>query len=779
MKIIVVGNYPPRQCGIATFTQNLTNAIQSANNIQAKERVEIEIAAMNDGMAYDYPPEVRLEIQQDRLSDYNRAAQYINRRANVCVLQHEYGIFGGECGSHLLHLVEQLQVPLVVTLHTVLKQPSVLQTQIVQKIARKAYRLVVMSEKARQFLIEIYNIPGHKIGIIEHGVPDFDIPNRTEARRKISFEKQQLLFTFGLLGRGKGIETVIRALPKVVEKHPEVRYLLLGKTHPNVIRHEGEAYRESLVAMAESLGVADNLLMRDDFVSDRELLDYLVAADAYIIPYLQEAQITSGTLSYAVGAGAMVVSTPFWHAQELLADERGVHFDFGNAEQLSEKLLQLLDHPDQMKQHRKNAAAYGKTLKWREKGTEYLSLFVEAIQKHSIVKTNGTKRPAFRLPAANFQHLQRLTDSTGILQHAKYSIPNFHEGYCLDDNARTLLVACMAMRQGHREVKTLIPNYLGYLYYMQRPDGLFKNFLSYDRRFLDEVGTEDAFGRTIWALGYALAYPPEQASTLLVREMFDRAFQNIAPLKAPRAQAYCILGLSHYLEAHPNEEHIRTTIQQLTDHLVRLYHCCTDENWQWFEESLTYNNALLPLALFRSLVHRNDPAVRKVAETATQFLEKLTLSEGYLRPIGCHSFYKKGSTPCYFDQQPIDSMAMVLLCRAAYEVTQEEHYFEKAILCHRWFLGANDLQLPMYNPKNGGCYDGLMEHGVNQNQGAESTLAYWLSHLTVAELLQQRKPETAAKPDAKIKHLSQRQTDGEGMQVLPSSANVSVALKSQ
>lgn len=773
MNIIILGNYPPRQCGIGTFTQNLSNAIKAAGQLHKKDAMEVRIMAMNDGITYAYPPEVQYEIQQDNVMEYWQAAQQINDWADVCILQHEYGIFGGECGNYILNLVEQLNVPLIVTLHTVLKEPGAMQSNIIRTLARKAYRLVVMSEKAREFLTEIYKISSYKISIIEHGVPDFTIPDRDAARRAIHYETEKLLLTFGLLGRGKGIETVIRALPDIVKSHPDARYLVLGKTHPNVVRHEGEAYRESLMQLAEKLGVGEHLILQDDFVTDQELLNYLVAADAYILPYLNEAQITSGTLAYAVGAGAMIVATPFWHAQELLSEGRGILFDFENSEQLATQVNYLLDHPDKIKSYRQKTAQYGRSLKWQEKGKEYVSLLHEAIQKQQNTKTNGHK--PFRLPAVNFQHMRRLSDATGILQHAKYSVPNFHEGYCLDDNARALLVASMAVQQGHHELKKLVPNYLSYINYMQRPDGLFRNFLSYDRHFLDEIGTEDAFGRTIWALGYALAYPPEREYIPLLQELFDKAFPHISSLRSPRAQAYCILGLSYYIEHNPESKILQTTMEQLTDHLIQLYYKCTDQHWQWFEEILAYGNAFLPMALFASLKVRENSEVLQVAMTATQFLEKITLHHyGYLRPIGCQSFYKKGHVVCYFDQQPIDAMAMVLLYSSAYDITKEKYYYEKALRCYEWFLGKNDLQLPLYNAQNGGCYDGLTEQGVNQNQGAESTLAYWLAHLHIMELLQKHK-NIPNKKDRKLQHASQQQTDILINHLLPNSGNSSLA----
>lgn len=738
MKLIVIGNYPPRQCGISTFTQNLVQSIAAAAHKKTVD-MKLEIIAMNDDRTYDYPAEVNHSIQQDSLTDYFKAAEYINENADACIIQHEYGIFGGEHGSYILNLTDQLQIPFIVTFHTVLKEPGFVQQNILYTLARKAYKVVVMSKKATQFLQEAYNIPSHKISIIEHGVPNFEPACRQQLRQEFGFSDKKILLTFGLLGRGKGIETVIQSLPKLVQQHPNVQYWLLGKTHPNVVLHEGEAYRESLQEMAEQLGVADNLVLKNEFVDEKTLFDYLSAADIYVTPYVNEAQITSGTLSYAIGAGVPVLSTPYWHAQELLSEGRGQLFDFKNSEQLCDMLTELLHEPDKLEEMRRRASTYGKTLKWNQKGAEYLQTLLDSVQqhKHSAHRPRASKK-AISLPELNLSHIFTLTDSTGIIQHAKYAIPNFFEGYCLDDNARALLATSMAHRQGHLEVAPLVTTYLSYIYYMQREDGRFRNFLGYDRRFLDQVGSEDSFGRTIWALGYALAYPPSRMHEPLIKELFFKAYANIEKLISPRAIAYSILGLCSYLEKDNSNENVLGMLKKLTQRLVDLYIQDSSPDWPWFEHILAYGNGFLPLALFRSLEYIDSEETERIALESTAFLEELTLNEGHLRPVGCHGFYRKGKKLCYYDQQPIDAMAMVLLYSYAYKLTGNEDFYDKAILSFRWYLGKNDLHLPLYNPVNGGCYDGLMQEGINLNQGAESTLSYTIARLAIGELQQEK-----------------------------------------
>ncbi|PHN05522.1 glycosyltransferase family 4 protein [Flavilitoribacter nigricans] len=741
IKVVYIGNYPPRQCGIGTFTENLVRSITQAAH-QSDCVLNTEVIAMNNGVAHTYPDIVSRTIQEDTLPHYLQAADYINREADACIIQHEYGIFGGDHGRHILRLVDRLEVPLLVTLHTVLKQPSVTQRQIVRLLGEKAHQLVVMSQTAKQFLVDSYGVSAGKVAIIEHGVPNFPLGPKETLRRELGFTDQKILLTFGLLGPGKGIETMIRALPAVVEKHPDVAYWVLGKTHPNIVKAEGERYRESLIAMAEELGVGDHLVMKNEFVDEETLFNYLRATDIYVTPYPNEAQITSGTLSYAVGAGTPVVSTPYWHAQELLADGRGRYFDFRNADQLAETLIDLFNQKSELTKISTLAASYGNTLKWFRKGQEYLDIIQDALDHTPQLSIRpGPNREGVELPPLNFEHLINMTDSTGVIQHAKYAIPNFREGYCLDDNARALLLGAMAYRQGNRQLESVIRSSLSYLYYVQREDGQFRNFVSYDRRFLDETGSEDAFGRAIWALGYALANPPGEEHEPLIRELYYRAFDQMENLGSLRAMAYSLLGICSYLERYPEDERNLSQLRRLQQRMVREYQSSATDTWPWYETVLAYGNGLLPLALIRTLDYSDDPEVREVAFRSINFLTEITLQEGYLRPVGCNPFYRRGEELCYYDQQPIDAMAMVLLYDRAYRQTLQTAFFDRAWVCFEWFTGKNDLGLPLYNANNGGCYDGLMADGINLNQGAESTIAYLIARLTMEELQRQRKVE--------------------------------------
>ncbi|MFW5755439.1 MAG: glycosyltransferase family 4 protein, partial [Tangfeifania sp.] len=526
MKIAFIGTYPPRQCGIGTFTHNLVKAVVSNTDSKMIAKHAMIVAINENEQNYDYAEEVKHVIRQNQQSDYIEAAKYINYSdAEVCILEHEFGIFGGDDGVFILPLIHRLEIPLIVTFHTVLKEPSYTQRSIVEEIGKKAARIVVMSKRAMDFLSDIYKIPKEKIVLIEHGVPEFDKISRKQAKQKNGLTGKKVLFTFGLLSRNKGIETVIHALPQVVKKHPDLIYVVLGATHPNILKHAGEEYRDYLRRLVKNLELEKHVHFNNRFVTETVLFEYLNASDIYITPYLSESQITSGTLSYAVGAGCAVVSTPYWHAQELLDNGRGRLFDFKNSEELSTILTELLDDEDKLISIREKAFEYGKKIRWPKIGKQYLYLA-------EYVNDNWDKEKALEkqpidirmLPSYNLEHIRRLTDDTGIVQHAKYGIPNLKEGYCVDDNSRALIMALMAYRQNKdKDALRLMPVYLSFIHYMQRENGNFRNFLSFSRQYLDEYGSEDSFGRTIWALGYLLRFPPNDSFRQIGREIFFKS----------------------------------------------------------------------------------------------------------------------------------------------------------------------------------------------------------------------------------------------------------------
>ncbi|MBN1271115.1 MAG: glycosyltransferase family 4 protein [Candidatus Aminicenantes bacterium] len=733
-KIAFIGNYIPRQCGIATFTRDLTESLIKINR-EKNIKAEAFVVAMNDqNQTYAYPEIVKFTVRQEYQRDYLEAAKFINySNAEICILQHEFGIFGGENGIYILPLIHELQIPLIVTFHTVLKNPSEKEMMIVREIGKKAEKIVVMSKLAVDFLINIYNLQKQKIKLIEHGVPDFDFIQRKTYKKKLNLENKKSLLTFGLLSRDKGLETVIQALPRVVKKHPEIVYVILGKTHPNVVRSSGEEYRNYLKLLVERNNLRKHVYFYDKYVSNEELFGYLSAIDIYITPYLNEAQITSGTLSYAIGAGAAVVSTPYWHAKELLSDGRGMLFDFKDSDALADLLINLFNNPEKLSRIRKKAYQYGRKTVWPEIGARYLQLVADVLKKGPEVriKEEPVVNPLI-LPEFCLDHVQRLTDDTGILQHAKYIIPNFKEGYSLDDNARALLMFLMVFRQRkNKEALKFITTCLSFINLMQNDDGTFKNYLSFNRNFIDQVGSEDSFGRTVWALGYLVKYPPNDLFFEIAEEILIKSFSNLMHLKSIRGMTNSIIGLCHFLKIFPDNKQIKIILKEMTYKIVKSYKNYKTDDWRWFEPILTYDNGILPLSLLHASEEIEDENILKIAYESIEFLEKATLVKGHLSLVGSDNWFKKGGDRSQFAQQPLDTTAMVLMFYQAYLVSRNKTFLKKMLKSYMWFLGENDINKPLYDFKTCGCSDGIESYGTNRNQGAESIIMYMIAHMAV------------------------------------------------
>jgi glycosyltransferase involved in cell wall biosynthesis len=707
--------------------------MEASKKDESDDRNSFIIAMDEPNEKLTYPEEVKLTIRQELQEDYIAAAKYINvSGADCCILQHEFGIFGGQDGIYILPLLHELEIPLIVTLHTVMQTPSNNQKEVLQTICRMANRVVVMSYKAIEMLVEIYEIPRSKIAYIEHGVPKIEY-EQEKVKKEFKLENRKVMLTFGFVGRNKGIETAIKALPKVVEKHPEVLYIVLGKTHPNVIRHVGEEYRLSLLQLIEDLHLEKNVVLVNEFATQKELFKYLYASDIYITPYLNEAQITSGTLSYAVGTGSAVVSTPYWHATELLSEGRGVLFDFGKTEQLSDVLIDLLDNPEKRLEIRRKAREHGHKITWPKIGGIYNDVVQTVVdEKITIMKKEVAPFDISLLPEFSMKQILRLTDDTGIIQHAIFGIPNLKEGYCLCDNSRALLLALMAYRMKKDEASLkLIPVYLSYIHYMQNDDGNFRNFLSFSRQYLDEVGSEDAFGRTIWSVGYLLNYPPNNSYRQIGQLIFDRAKPHFDNLQSIRSIANTIIGITYYLRSNMSDDAMIEKLRELTYKLIDHYNINNRDGWHWYEALLAYDNAILPLAMLHATSILNEDKIRKVAFESMNFLVDTTMKSGILSIIGNEEWYMKDGERSVFAQQPVDAMGMVLMLRQAYNITGDKTYLTKLFKSFRWFLGENDLRMSLYNHDTRGCCDGIESYGINQNQGAESTIAYLFSYLNV------------------------------------------------
>lgn len=733
MNIACIGNYPPRECGIATFTSHFLSSIIEAHGGN-EENQALVVALTDQGSEYHYPDNVKFEIRQNHQRDYFKAAKFINYSgSDICFLQHEFGIFGGDSGVYILPLIHRLKIPLVTILHTVLKQPSYNERMIINELGRQSARLVVMSQKAIRFLTRIYDIPKEKIEYIGHGVPEFDFLPRDIYKKKYKLEKRKSLLTFGLLSRNKGIETVLHALPKVVEKHPETLYILLGKTHPNVLKVSGEEYLNYLKRLVKLYRLEKNVYFYNSFLKTEELLSYLAAVDIYITPYRNKAQATSGTLAYAVGAGTAVLSTPYWHAEELLADGRGKLFDFDDAGKLASLINELFDSPDELRQIREKAYRYGRKITWPIIGSQYYKLARTIVDNppEKVPEAEEIINPAL-LPNFSLEHLMRMTDDTGLVQHARYNVPNYKEGYCLDDNARALLVCLMAYRQKKDpDALRLVPRYLAYMFYMQNDDGTFRNFLSYSRAFLDDTGSEDSFGRAVWALGYLIRYTPNEAFFELGREMFIMAMPHFEKLETTRGIANTVIGMYHYLKRFSGDETIFSHLKTCAMKMAGMYDAARDDEWHWFEPVLTYDNGILPLAVLTAFEITGDDRLLRIARESMEFLIRINFKEGYAKLVGSDGWYPKDGSPAEYAQQPIDAAALVMMFYRAFKITREEKYLKLTMESFMWFLGENHLRIPLYDFETKGCNDGLESYGVNRSQGAESILAYMIAHLTL------------------------------------------------
>jgi glycosyltransferase involved in cell wall biosynthesis len=737
-RIAFVGNYLPRECGIATFTTDLCTALTAE---YGQGRL-FAIPVNDPDSKYEYPEQVRLELEQEELASYERAADFLNFNGNdlVC-LQHEYGIYGGRAGRHILTLLRKLKMPLVTTLHTVLREPDEDQRTVLEEIARLSDRMVVMSELAAQLLREVYAVPSGKIDVIPHGVPDLPFMDPNYFKDKFGTEGKSVLLTFGLLSPNKGIENVIQALPAILAKQPNVVYIVSGVTHPHIRRHEGEIYREGLQALAEELGVSDHLIFDNRFVSTEELIEHVGAADIYITPYRHEAQVVSGTLAIALGAGKAIISTPYWHAKELLAEQRGVIVPFQSPKAIAEAVLALLENDAERHAMRKRAYLYSRGTTWAKTARAYMASFQRARFERSLhpkaaQQGDSAVEPADYLPSLNPGHLLAMTDDTGILQHAIFSVPNTREGYTTDDNARALIVSTLLdkseTRAGRCVYSNLSHRYLSFLWLAFHPEtGRFRNFLGYDRKWLEDVGSDDSHGRALWSLGTVLGYSGNAGLRGAAGRLFEAAVPATLKFTSPRAWAFSILGMQAYLDWFPGDRAIQGVRNALANRLLDIYERSHSETWKWFEKSLSYSNARLSQALILAGWRSDNQRMIEAGMDSLKWLvtEQHRDDEDIFVPIGSHGFYLEGNEKARFDQQPVEACATVAACMEVYRLTKESPWLEEARKAFRWFLGKNDLQVPLYDAQTGGCRDGLHPDRVNENQGAESTLSFLMALL--------------------------------------------------
>ena len=732
--IALIGNFLPRKCGIATYTTDTYKALR-----ESFPDLAVDVYAMDDHHApYAYPPEVTRSIPQNDLMAYLSAARLIEGSgAQVIWLQHEYGIFGGAAGEHILALLDRTSLPLIVTLHTVLEKPSADERRVMEGLLRRAAKVIVMAERGREILQRVYGANPRLLAMIPHGVPDRPFADPDLFKDRFGWQGRQVVLTFGLLAPNKGIETIIRALPAVAAQHPDVLYVVLGATHPNLVAHEGEAYRNKLKALAASLGVARNVSFMDVFLAHDELIDYLQAADIYATPYVNPAQITSGTLSYAVGVGKAVVSTPYVHATEILADGHGVLVDFGDSDRFAAEINDLLGSQRNRTRLSQRAYERGRTMIWSRLAERAMVEMEAALSTKPRRIASATTAPVRVLPP-DFAAVERMTDSTGMLQHSIYSVPDRRHGYCIDDNARALMLTHMIadMPEDRRDRWTTI--YASFLQYAWNPDRRrFRNFMRFDRTWCEDVGSEDSNGRALWALGVTARDARLRKHRDWAVAMFDQSASLALELESPRAQAFAMLGAAAMLEALPGHELARTILARFPDeHLALLIEARRPE-WCWFEIVLAYDNARLPQALIRAgQALGRDDLVQCGLDTLDWIVRMQTSPEGRFRAIGTESFGRPYEEPLAFDQQPLEAQATIDACAAAHEATGDPRWVEEAHKAYRWYLGSNDLDLPLASQSDGGCFDGLMPTGLNRNQGAESILALQMASCAISGLSQ-------------------------------------------
>jgi glycosyltransferase involved in cell wall biosynthesis len=744
-RIAFIGNYLPRQCGIATFTTDLCEAI--ATEYENTACIALPVNDTQEG--YDYPSRVRFEITEKNIESYHRAADFLNiNNVDVVSLQHEYGIFGGQSGSFILTLLHELRMPIVSTLHTILKDPTPDQRRVLEEIISLSDQIVVMSKKGEKLLQSVYNAPKKKINFIPHGIPDVSFVDPSFNKDLFGVEGKSVLLSFGLLTPNKGYENVISALPAIVEKHPDLVYMIVGATHPHVLKNAGETYRLSLQWLAHEKDVGENVIFYNRFVSLEELVQFISAADIYITPYLDEAQITSGTLAYTLGAGKAIISTPYWYAEEMLADNRGLLVPFNDPTAIAEQVINLLDNESMRHAMRKKAYIFGREMIWPEVSRGYMKIFENARSEHRhFAQTDYGLKPinkrAWELPPLKLDHLQHLTDKTGIFQHAIFTIPNYQEGYTTDDNVRALIVSTLLEEVGNEEAIELSTRYLAFTWYAFNSDTRrFRNFMNFQRSWLEEMGSEDSHGRALWSLGTVLGRSYVPALQNMAGRVFQLSLLAILETTSPRSWAFALIGIHEYLRRYAGDSRVMQVQEELAERLLRLYQENNSKNWHWFEKKLTYCNATLSHAMLLCGESIPDKKISAIGLQSLQWLSDLQTSgtdRGHFVPIGSNGFYEQGGERARFDQQPVEAQAMVSASLEAYRITGDKKWYLEARQAFEWYLGRNDLHLPVYDPITGGCRDGLHSDRLNENQGAESTLAFLQSllELKIAESLVQ------------------------------------------
>ncbi len=740
--IALIGNFLPRKCGLATFTTDCYEGMRARF-----PGMRVDVYAMDDRPgSYDFPPAVTATIPQDDRAAYLDAARAIDASgAQAIWVQHEYGIYGGAAGEHLIALLDRSGLPVIATLHTVLEAPNPDERRVMEALLRRAARVIVMAEKGRDILRRAHGVDPRKVVVIPHGVPDRAYVDPDSMKSRFGWDGRQVILTFGLLAPSKGIETVIEALPEVAAKHPDALYVILGATHPNLVAHEGEAYRDRLHALAAQLGVERHIAFVNAFVEQNELLDYLQAADIYATPYPNPAQITSGTLSYAVAMGKPVVSTPYVHATEILADDHGVLVPFGDSAAFAGAINALLDNDDARAAMARRAYDRGRTMIW-PRIAEAVADLLDAVRDSRPPRIRVTPIARATVLPADFRAVERMSDSTGMYQHSIYAVPDRRHGYCIDDNARALILMHRIDPLDESERDRWTSVFAGFVQYAWNPDlQRFRNFMRFDRTWCEDKGSEDSNGRALWSLGVTAAEARASKYRDWARILFDETASIAVDFGSPRARAFAMLGAAAMLDAHPGHALSRTLLERFGAELMALLDIARRPEWEWFEIVLAYDNARLPEALIRAGQALKRPDFTACGlSTLDWIVGQQTAPDGGFRAIGTESFGRAYADPMPFDQQPLEAQATIDACAAAFDATGDARWAEEASRAYRWYLGQNDLGLPLASTSDGGCFDGLTPHGLNRNQGAESILALQLASCAISAL--SRRAQIVADP---------------------------------
>jgi len=733
--ILYVSTFPPRECGIATFSKDLATAMDKEFNPAVKSK----ILAINDNgtSIYNYSHKVKWQIYESNIENYLESANKINRAEEIKLvnIQHEYGIFGGNYGDYLLPFVELLQKPVVITMHTVLPNPSRQMKDITIALAKRASKLVVMTKTSARLLERIYKVDKNKIKIIPHGVHHVPFPSKTRTKNKLNLNGRTVMLTFGMINPDKGIEYAIKALPEITAKYPDFLYLVIGATHPVLRRHEGEKYRSMLRKLVSKLGLKDHVKFYDKYLELGELITYLKATDIYISPTLNPQQAVSGTISYALSCACPVISTKNQYAKDVINNERGRLVGFRNSIEIRDAIEEMLTDIEMRKEMKKNAYFYSRHMTWQNVALSYFQIFNELAK--IVPREQG------KIPSVNLKHIKTLTDDFGIIQFATHTKPDIHSGYCLDDCARALVAVSEYYKDNSRkDILGLIEIYLNFIKFAQKSGGKFYNLITYQKTFNDQLESEDSFGRAIWALGHVI---DNHKIPLHLRKsakiIFNKSLKQIDVLKSLRAMSFCLIGLSLVIDNEllkKRRQEILNIIKKLANKLIKNYQNTIKEkndDWHWFENFLTYSNYKIPEGLIRAYQATGNKEYKIVAVESLQFLIKTTFNKDRFVPIGQDGWYFRGKKRAMFDQQPEDAATAVDCLTTFYQITKSLEYKQRAQVAFNWFLGKNHLNQMVYDEATGGCYDGLGKHSINFNQGAESTISYLMARTTIQNIL--------------------------------------------